>query len=367
MRLPGKGMSWKEFGKGLKDELSKDQITDIAATVTYYGVLSLFPFVLFLVALASVVIEPSDAERMVQELGQVAPGAVTEIIGARIRQLGAEQNVSLLGFGAVAAIWAASGGVTALMRALNTAYDVKEGRPFWKVRGIAILMTLLAGALGLIAALVAIAAAPLAEAIGGPLGTAITWLRLPVAGLVMMLLWALVYYVLPDVEQRFRFITPGSVFGVLVWVLASWGFSRYVTSFGSYDKTYGPLAGVIVLLLWMWISSLVLLVGAEVNALIEHRSVEGKRQGAKRKSDVGLAPAATIPAKEPVPTGAAPEAAAAAGTAPSTEAALARAGVNDAARSGRAPAGRQDRPRLRGIMAIATGFMAGVLVARRSY
>ncbi|ABS27206.1 YihY/virulence factor BrkB family protein [Anaeromyxobacter sp. Fw109-5] len=359
-------MSWKEFGKGLKEELSKDQVTDIAATVTYYGVLSLFPFVLFLVALASVVIEPSDAERMVEELGQVAPGAVTQIIGDRIRQLGAEQNVSLLGFGAVAALWAASGGVTAVMRALNTAYDVKEGRPFWKVRGIAILMTLLAGALGLIAALVAIAAAPLAEAIGGPLGTAITWLRLPVAGLVMMLLWALVYYVLPDVEQRFRFITPGSVFGVLVWVLASWGFSRYVTSFGSYDKTYGSLAGVIVLLLWMWITSLVLLVGAEVNAFIEHRSVEGKRQGAKRKSDVGLAPAAAIPGKEPVPTGAAPEAAAVAGTAPTAEAALARAGVSGAPR-GRAPAGRQDRPRLRGVMAIATGFMAGVLVARRSY
>ena len=374
MRLPGKGMSWKEFGKGLKHELSKDQVTDIAATITYYGVLSLFPFVLFLVALASVVIEPAEAERLVQELGKVAPGAVTQIIGERIRQLGEQQNVTLLGFGALAAIWAASGGVTAVMRALNTAYDVKEGRPFWKVRGIAILMTLVAGALGLVAALVAIAAAPIADAIGGPIGTVITWLRLPVAGLVMMFLWALVYYVLPDVEQRFRFITPGSVFGVLVWVLASWGFSKYVTSFGSYDKTYGSLAGVIVLLLWMWISSLVLLVGAEVNALIEHRSEEGKRQGAKRKSDTGTRPAATLPAKEPIPTGADPAAAAAAGVAPTPGVALARGGVD----LGRSPHGRparrglppsrddERRPRLRGVMAIAAGFVAGVLLTRRS-
>ncbi|WP_374109404.1 YihY/virulence factor BrkB family protein [Anaeromyxobacter sp. SG17] len=363
MRLPGKGMSWKEFGKGLAAELSKDQVTDIAATVTYYGVLSLFPFVLFLVALASLVIQPSDAERMVQELGRVAPGPVTQIISDRIRELGQQQNVTLLGFGAVAAVWAASGGVTALMRALNTAYDVKEGRPFWKVRGLAILMTLVSGALALVAALVAVAAAPLAEWLGGPIGTAITWLRLPVAGLLMMLLWALAYYVLPDVEQKFRFITPGSVFGVVVWVLASWGFSKYVTSFGSYDKTYGPLAGVIVLLLWMWISALVMLVGAEANALIEHRSPEGKRQGAKRKSDTGTTPAAVLPGKEPIPTGAAPGAAAAAGVAPTAEGALARGGVTAPAYARGGPP--QDRPRLRGVLAIATGFAAGVLLARR--
>jgi membrane protein len=324
-------MSWKVFLRELRGELSKDGVTDIAASVTYYGALALFPFLLFLVALASVVIAPSDAERLVDELSSVAPGAVTQIVGERIRQLGEQQNATLVGFGALGAIWAASGGIMALMRALNTAYDVKEGRPFWKVRGIALGMTVIAGALALAAALVAVATAPLADRIGGPLGLAIGWLRLPLAGLVMMLLWALLYYVLPDVEQRFKFITPGSVGGVLLWVLASWGFSRYVASFGSYDKTYGALGGVIVLFLWMWISSLVLLVGAEVNALIEHRSPEGKRQGAKRKSDTGVAPVATSPARgEPVPV-------------------------------------RGERtPRLRGVAAIAAGFVAGLLVARRS-
>jgi membrane protein len=339
MRLPGVGMSWKEFFNGLKEEISKDGITDLAASMTYYGILALFPFLLFLVALASVVITPADAQALVDQLGQVAPGPATQIVGERIQQLGGQQNVTLLGFGAAAAIWAASGGVMALIGALNRCYDVKEGRPWWKVRVLAILMTIVAGALALVGALVAVATAPLADVIGGPVGTAIGWLRLPVAGLVMMFLWAVLYYVLPDVQQSFKFITPGSVLGVVLWVLASWGFSKYVSNFGSYDKTYGPLGGVIVLLLWMWISSLVLLVGAETNALIEHRSSEGKRQGAKRRSDIGVAPIATsAPVGEPVPA-----------TQPAPPA---------------APAPRR-KPPVRGLVALAAGVAAGVLIARR--
>jgi membrane protein len=342
VRLPGGGMSWKEFFKGLQGEMTKDKIMDVAGGLTYYGVLAMFPFLLFIVALASVIIAPADAERLVEQLATVAPGAVTEIVGERIRQLGEQRNVTLLGFGALGAIWAASGGMNALVRALNTAYDVNESRPFWKVRGLAVLMTLVAGALSLVAVLVAVAAAPLADRIGGPVGCAIGWLRLPVAGVLMMFLWALLYWVLPDVEQKFKFITPGSVVGVILWVLASWGFSKYVASFGSYDKTYGSLGGVIVLLLWMWISSLVLLLGAETNALIEHRSEEGKAPGAKRQSDTGQAPVARARAPDRAPdhvvVGPAPPAAA-----------------REAAR----------KPRLRGVAAIAAGFAAGLLVARR--
>jgi membrane protein len=328
-------LGWKEFLRGVKSEISEDGVTDLAASVTYYAILALFPFLLFMVALASVVITPADAERIVEQLSQVAPGAATQILGDRIRQLGAQQSVSLLGLGALAAIWAASGGIMGLIGALNRCYDVKEGRPWWKVRAIAILMTLAAGALALVAALVAVATAPLADRIGGPIGMAIGWLRLPVAGLVMMFLWALIYYVLPDVEQRFRFITPGSVVGVVLWVLASWGFSKYVSNFGSYDKTYGSLGGVIVLLLWMWLSALVLLVGAEVNAFLEHASPEGKRQGAKRKDDTGLAPAAPGRPGEPAP--------------------VARSLTRVPAR--KAP--------VRGLVAIAAGLAAGVLIARR--
>ena len=135
----GKGMSWKEFARGSSTSSRRISVTDIAATVTYYGVLSLFPFVLFLVALASVVITAADAERIVQELGRVAPGPATQIVGERIRQLGAQQNVDAARLRrARRDLGRVRRGVMALMRALNTAYDVKEGRPFWKVRGIAI-------------------------------------------------------------------------------------------------------------------------------------------------------------------------------------------------------------------------------------
>ncbi len=337
MRLPGKGMSWKEFSVGLKDEVSKDDIPDLAASVTFYGILSLFPFLLMLVAIASVVITPDMADRIVQQLGEVAPGPATQILGDRIRELGGQQNVALLGFSLVLAVWSASGGVSAMVTALNRCYDVKEQRPWWKVKLIAIFMTIVAGVLALVAALVAVAAGPLGEWVGGPIGTAIVWLRLPVAGVVMMFLWALLYYVLPDVEQSFRFITPGSVLGVVLWVVASWGFSQYVSNFGSYDKTYGSLGGVIVLVLWMWISTLVLLLGAETNALIEHRSPEGKRQGAKRRTETGLEPVAvSAPIGEPI---------LATRIAPTRE--------------------PPRRGPLRGLVALAAGLAAGVLLARR--
>lgn len=334
-------MSWKELGVGLKREVVEDNLTDIAAGVTYYGVLSLFPFLLFLVALASVVISPQQAEQLVKQLSTVAPGAVTQIVGDRIRQLGQQQNVSLVGLGAVGAIWAASGAVTALIRALNTTYDVQETRPFWKTRGLAIGMTLLAGVLALVSALVAVAAPGVASLVGGPVGTAIVWLRLPVAGLVMMFLWAVIYWALPDVEQDFKFITPGSVIGVVIWVIASWGFSVYVSHFGNYDKTYGSIAGVIVLLFWMWISSVVLLLGAELNAFLEHASPEGKRQGAKSLADRGTAPA-TGDRAAPAPGPPLP-----------SRPALAPAPVAAAA------------PRRLALATAATAFLAGVLLGRK--
>jgi membrane protein len=332
MRFPGRGMSWKQFAVGLKNEITQDNVTDIAATVTYYGFLALFPFLLFLVALASVIITPDQAQQIVRQLSEVAPGAVTQIVGDRIQQLGQQQNVTLLGFGALGAIWAASGAITALMRALNTTYDVKESRPFWKTRGIALLMTLFAGVLALLAGLVVLGAPAAARFLPSPAGTVIEWLRLPVAGVLMMFLWALLYWVLPDVEQSFKFITPGSVVGVVIWVIASWGFSVYVSHFGNYDKTYGSIAGVIVLLFWMWISAVVLLAGAEMNAFLEHASPEGKRQGAKSMADKGTTPA-TGEGARPGP--------------------------------GTAHPGPVPRRRRLGLATAAMAFAAGVLLARR--
>jgi membrane protein len=280
-------MSWKEFFQALKREVTGDNLTDWAGAVTYAGVMALFPLLLFLVALASLVITTEQAEQIVQQLGAVAPGDVTRIVGERIKAIASEPKGGLLTVGALVALWSASSGVSALQRALNIIYGVEEGRPFWKARGIALVMTLVTGGLAVVAGLVAVASPVLGNAVGGPLGTAIVWLRLPVAGLIMMFVWALLYYALPDVEQSFKFISPGSVIGVVLWVIASWGFSLYVSNFGNYDATYGSLGGIIVMLLWMYISSVVLLLGAEANAVIEHKSEEGKRAGAKRLADAG--------------------------------------------------------------------------------
>ncbi|WNG46451.1 YihY/virulence factor BrkB family protein [Archangium minus] len=287
MVLPGKGMSWKEFFTELKNEYQNDKISNVAGAMTFFGVLALFPFLLFLVALASIIIDPAQAEVLIQELGRVAPEAVTQIVGQRLHDLAAGNNVGLLTVGALGAVWAASGGVVAMMDALNTVYDVEESRPFWKVRGIAIMMTLGGAVLAILSSLAMVATPAVANFLGEPLGTVVTWLRLPFAGLLMMLALALLYYVLPDVKQTFKFISPGSVVGVLIWLVASWGFSVYVRNFGSYDANYGALGGVIVLLLWMWISSQVILLGAEINAVLEHRSPEGKAPGEKHPRQGG--------------------------------------------------------------------------------
>lgn len=290
MNFPGNGMSWKQFGIELKDEYKKDRIGDVAGSLTFFGVLALFPFVLFLVSVASVVIDPSQAESLINSLSKFAPEQVKTILVDRIRQLAADNNVGLLSVGAAGALWAASSGMVALSRALNIVYGVEESRGFIKLRLRAIGMTLVVGLLGVIAAALVVVVPSIASHLPSPFSFVVKLLAFPLAGAVMMLVWALVYYVLPDVEQKFKFISPGAVGGVVLWLIASFGFNLYVSNFGKYDATYGALGGVIVMLMWMWISSQVLLTGAEVNAIIEHASEEGKRPGAKAQNDTGMRP-----------------------------------------------------------------------------
>ncbi|XXF80665.1 YihY/virulence factor BrkB family protein [Myxococcaceae bacterium GXIMD 01537] len=308
MVLPGKGMGWGEFFKLLKDEYTRDKVSDVAGSLTFFGVLALFPFLLFLVALAGLIIDPKQAQALIDELARVAPQEVTAILGQRLRELGESSSVGLLTLGGVGAIWAASSGIAALMRALNAAYGVEESRPYWKVRAIALVSTLLSAGVSILAALAAVATPALGRALGEPFEGIITWLRLPVAGVLMMFVWALLYWALPDVHQKFKLITPGSVVGVIIWLIASWGFSKYVANFGKYSVNYGAIGGVIVLLLWMWITSQVVLLGAEVNSLLEQHSAEGKAPGAREPGQPGVvaeaeqrgpeAPAAPLPLKQ---------------------------------------------------------------------
>jgi membrane protein len=290
------GLTWKQLFVRLKDRWLGDEMGDVAGAVTFFAVLALFPFLIFLVALAGVLLTPGLVESIVRSLSEVAPQAVVELVGDRIRALEGSKSVSLLTVSALVAVVSASSGMVALMAALNKAYAVKEQRSVLRKRAIALVMTLLAAAGSLLAGLAAVFLPVVAARLGGPAVTALAWLRLPVAAAVLMLIWAALYWALPDVRRKFQLITPGAVFGVLLWALASWGFSQYVSHFGRYEVTYGALGSVAILLFWMWISAQALLLGAEINAVIE----EAKQP---RREEV-----AAVARGEPVPEHAKPPA-----------------------------------------------------------
>jgi membrane protein len=271
---PDRAAKWKSLFGRLRGEWKRNKLSDAAAALTFYGVLSLFPFLLFMVALASLVIQPAQVQTLIGELGREVPQAFSQIPYAQLAELTSGPSRGVLTFSALAAVWSAATGVVSLMKALNTAYGVTEGRPRWKVYGIALGMMLAGAVLALLAGLVAVAAPALATRLGQPWTMLAGWLRLPLAALLMMILWATLYTVLPDARQKFRFILPGSVVGVLVWLAASLGFSSYVSHFSTFGITYGALGGIIVLLLWMWISSLALMLGAEINAVLARRHSE---------------------------------------------------------------------------------------------
>src|SRR5262249_26662352 len=181
------------FLKRLLEEWQHDAISESGAALTFYSILALFPFLIFLVALASYFITPDNMDALLVQLSQVAPENVTKLIGNRLHSLQQTRKGGLLSLGAIGALWSASSGVMALKSALNRAYDVEETRPFWKTRLMGLLATIVAGALSLVAMLAAVVVPAIAHAIGGPIGTALVWLRLPIAGFLVMVLWALIY------------------------------------------------------------------------------------------------------------------------------------------------------------------------------
>jgi membrane protein len=307
MRLPGGGrMSGKLFLKRLYQEYENDAVADSAGALSYYFVYSLFPFLFFLVTLTAYLpwIRQSVGTAL-DRLRDLMPAQAMSIVEQHIKGLVARPRPHLLTVGLAVAIYSGSRGVDAIRKALNLAYDVKESRPFWQTELIALGMTA-GGAFLLLVGVAALAA-------GGDIGLWAarhldiakeyvllwSWLRWPITAFIVMLAAALAYYVLPDVKQEFKFITPGSVFGTLIWLLASWGFGQYVSHFGSYNVTYGSIGGVVILLTWFYISGFVFLMGGEANAIIEHHSAEGKASGA-RAPDQAPPPPEERPSAMPV-------------------------------------------------------------------
>ncbi|QIN79732.1 YihY family inner membrane protein [Rubrobacter marinus] len=259
-------------------EFQSDDALGLAAQLAYYLVLALFPFILFLVAVLDTFSNPEFARSVLVYLQQVLPGEVYGIIEGYIEQFLGNDNSApgLLSLGILGTIWAASGAFSAIINALNKAYDVEETRPYWKVKGIAILLTIGLSGLILTGVLLLVAGPPIGEAVAGYFGLGeefeIAWniARWPAALLFLVLTVALIYYFAPDAEQPFRWITPGGFVGVLLWILASLAFRFYIANFGgnSYSATYGSIGAVIILLLYLYISSLAILFGAELNATL---------------------------------------------------------------------------------------------------
>jgi membrane protein len=262
--------------KATVQEFQRDDALGLAAQLAYYLILALFPFILVLVSLMGTFGSPQLASEVLGYFQQVVPQQAYQIIETFTANIisGRAEAPGLLSFGILFTIWAASGAFAALINALNRAYDVEETRPFWKVRGIAILMTLGLSVLILVGVLLLVLGPQIGEFIADLFGLGalfdLVWdiVRWPVALFFMVLTVALLYYFAPAASQPFRWITPGGLIGVLLWVLASVGFNFYVSNFGSYNKTYGSIGAVIVLLLYLYISSLTILFGATLNATL---------------------------------------------------------------------------------------------------
>jgi membrane protein len=257
-------------------EFQRDDALGLAAQLAFYLILALFPFLLVLVSLMGTFSSPELADQVLGYFREVTPQQVYEIIDSYLHDIiaGNRPAPGLFSVGLVIALWSASGAFAALINALNRAYDVEETRPFWKVRGIALLMTLGLSVMIMIGVLLLVAGPPIGRGIADLLGLGevftLVWnvVQWPVALSLMVFTVALLYYFAPDAGQPFRWITPGGLIGVLLWVLASVIFRFYVSNFGSYDATYGSIGAVIVLLLYLYISSLTILFGAELNATL---------------------------------------------------------------------------------------------------
>lgn len=259
-------------------------MTTHAAALAYQTLFSLFPFALFLVALLGFLRLPELFDWLLVQARVVLPGQAAEAVEQGIEQIRDQAGGGLLSFGIVITLWSASAAVRMAMHALNVAHNVEEKRPVWKRYSLSILYTVLVAVLTVSASGFMLigpqAAAWLAEQVGiGSVFVALwAWLRVPVAVLLLVVLVALVYYLFPNTDQPFRFITPGALLAVIGWLAASLGFSFYVSNFADYSATYGSLGAVIVLLLYLFISAAVLLFGAEVNAELHRQIVEGKEE-----------------------------------------------------------------------------------------
>jgi membrane protein len=271
------GRSWFAVLKRTIKEFQRDNLTDWAAALTYYGVLAIFPAIIALVSIIGL-IGPSATQPILDNLKALAPGPANDILSGAVKQVAGSRGSAGFAFifGIAVAIWSASGYVGAFARASNAIYEVPEGRPFWKLRPMQVIVTTVMILLIAASALAVVVTGPVAKQLGDVVGagsTAVTaWdiAKWPVIALVVSLMFSVLYFAAPNVKQPgFRWITIGGVVALVVLLVASALFALYVANFSNYNKTYGALGGVIAFLVWLWIANIAVLLGAELNAELE--------------------------------------------------------------------------------------------------
>ncbi|WP_258058717.1 YihY/virulence factor BrkB family protein [Arthrobacter sp. B1805] len=297
--------AWKYVFKRSVSEFGKDQCTDLAAALTYYAVLAIFPGILALLSLLGLFGQAQNTTNQVMEIiGQFAPPDAVETIKPTIENLASNQAAGFtFVIGLLGAIWSASGYVNAFSRAMNRVYEVEEGRSFFKLRPQMLLITVIVLVLIVIMGLMLVLSGPVAEAVGNTIGLGGTALiiwniaKWPVVVFFAVLMIAVLYYGSPNVKQpKFRWMSLGGFIALIVLAVTTAGFSLYVANFGNYNKTYGAIAGVIVLLLWIWLANLSLLFGVEFDAEMERgRQLQG---GIKAEETIQLPPRDTKAAEK---------------------------------------------------------------------
>ncbi len=263
-------------------EFRAENLSDWAAALTYYGLLALFPALIALVSIIGLVGDPATTTREVTEvITEIGPDSAAETFAGPVESIASDRGTAGFAFvlGLAIALWSASGYIGAFIRASNVIYETDESRPFWKLRPLQIAITLAMVLMTSVLALGLLLTGPIVDAIADPLGlgsTAVTlWnvAKWPVMAAIFILMLSVLYYLSPDAELRgFRWVTPGGALALVVWAIASVGFAFYVANFGSYDKTYGTLGGLIALLVWLWITNLAILFGHAFNSQLERET-----------------------------------------------------------------------------------------------
>jgi membrane protein len=291
-------LSWKELLKRTGNGILTDNLFDLAAQQAYYFFFALFPAILTLISIASFFPVANLVDNSVAMLGRVAPQEVLTIIAEQMKKISDSNHGGALTFAFLLTLWSTSGAMVSIITTLNAAYGITEGRPLWKVRLTALALTVGMSLFVVVSMALVLAGPAFAEHLAATmhLGTAFKWawwvLQWPVVFALVATAIAIVYYFAPDAEQDWAWITPGSVLATLLWIVVSLAFKLYISFFGNYNKTYGTLGAFIVLLTWFYLSGLSILVGAEMNAEIEHASPHGKNPGEKvpgEKKKIGAA------------------------------------------------------------------------------